>query len=98
MRFSLKKNPHGFLKIFDSIMTNHCPICSSHLNFDNQRDSVYISCTHSLEHFEVSGFKDLGSDKLVLVYLNSSNEGIVDGHILKEFQNIIYRKLYSKEI
>jgi hypothetical protein len=94
MAFSLKNN--RFLDIFNSIISNHCPICSSHLNFDNQRDSVYISCMHNMEHFEVSGFKDLGSEELVLVYLNSCNEGIIDRHILKEFQNIIYRKLYAK--
>jgi hypothetical protein len=86
----------SFFDTFHSILHNNCPICSAHLNFDNQKDSVYISCLNNLDHFELSGFKDVGTGDLVLVYLNGSNEGIVDQKIIKEFQNVIYRKLYSQ--
>ena len=92
MSLSLKN--HEFLQIFHSISHNHCPICSSCLNFDNQNDSIYISCLNSLDHFQVSCFKDLGNGELILVYLNDHNEGILDSSLLKEFQKVIYRKLF----
>ena len=85
-----------FFPIFSSISHNNCPICSSRLNYDNQNDSVYITCLNKYEHFELSGFKDLTTGELILIYLNNHPEGIVDASILQEFQKVIYRKLYSK--
>lgn len=82
------------LQSIQSIDLNHCPTCDSELNFDNQKDSVYISCAKNLNHFEVSGFKDLSSGELVLLY-NNSLEGIVNKTVLKEFQSVIKRKLYG---
>ena len=79
------------------ILHNICPICSSHLNYDYQNDSIYITCVDSFEHFEFSGFKDLNTGELILVYLNNYNEGIVDTQLLREFQKVIYRKLYLDE-
>lgn len=93
MSASLEKK--NLLKIFNSILYNNCPICSSHLNYDNQNDSIYISCLNRLNHFEISGFKDLESGNLILLYLNNYKEGIVDTSLLKEFQNVMYRKIYS---
>ena len=77
-----------------SIDHNHCPICESELNYDNQNDSIYISCSKKLKHFEVAGFKDKSSGELALLYTNNL-EGIVNKTVLKEFQNVIYRKGYS---
>ncbi len=83
-------------QVFSAISHNNCPVCSSCLNYDNQNDSVYISCLNTYEHFEVSGFKDLNTGEFILIYLNNHTEGIVDASILQEFQKVIYRKLYSK--
>ena len=82
------------LQSLQSIDLNHCPACSSQLNFDNQNDSVYISCASNLNHFEVAGFKDLNSGELALLY-NNNLTGIVNKIVLKEFQNVIHRKLYG---
>ena len=82
------------LQSIDSIDHNHCPICKSELNYDNQNDSIYISCSKKLKHFEVAGFKDKISGELALIY-NNNIEGIVNKTVLKEFQNVIYRKGYS---
>ncbi|MFX0187747.1 MAG: hypothetical protein ACFE8A_08425 [Candidatus Hodarchaeota archaeon] len=79
------------LRSIQSIELNHCPTCDSELNFDNQKDSVYISCANSHNHFEVAGFKDLSSGEIVLLY-NNNGDGIVNKRVLKEFQNVIKRK------
>ena len=80
------------IKSIQSINENQCPQCDSQLNFDNQKDSVYVSCDDNCNHFEVAGFKDLDSGKLALLYLNNTEEGIINKTVLKEFQNVIYRK------
>ena len=82
------------LKSIQSIELNHCPTCDSELNFDNQKDSVYISCPKNHNHFDFSGFKDLSSGELVLLYHNNL-DGIVNKTVLKEFQSVINRKLYG---
>lgn len=82
------------LQSIHSIDDNHCPICKSELNYDNQNDSIYISCSKKLKHFEIAGFKDKISGELALLYTNNI-EGIVNKTVLKEFQNVIYRKGYS---
>ena len=81
------------LQSIHSINDNFCPICQSRLNFDNQNDSVYISCT---DHFEVAGFKDKISGELSLLY-NNNLEGIVNKTVLEEFQNVIYRMIYNRD-
>ena len=83
-----------FLKDIQSIDENHCPVCSSHLNYDNQNDSIYVSCTNNLSHFEIAGFKSIYTGELALLY-NNGLKGIVDKTLLKEFQTAIYRKIYS---
>ena len=80
------------LQSIQSIDHNHCPTCDSELNFDNQKDSVYISCAKNHNHFDVAGFKDLSSGELVLLYGNNL-DGIVNKTVLKEFQSVIKRKL-----
>ena len=82
------------LQSIDSIDHNHCPICESKLDYDNQNDSIYISCSKKLKHFEVAGFKDKFSGDLTLIY-NNNREGIINETVLQEFQNVIYRKGYS---
>jgi len=83
-----------FLNSIQSIDDNICPVCRSHLNFDNQNDSIYVSCTENLSHFEIAGFKSLYTGDLALLY-NNGLKGIVDKTLLKEFQTAIYRKIYS---
>ncbi len=87
-----KKNT--LTQIFHSINLNYCPICDSKLNYEDQNDSIYITCNRNLNHFDISGFKDLSSGELILIYLDNNNEGIVNVPVLREFQNIISRKLY----
>ena len=82
------------LKSIQTIDGNHCPKCNSRLHYDNQNDSVYVSCLNDNTHFEIAGFKDLESGKLVLLYDNNT-DGIVNKTILKEFQDVIFRKLYT---
>ena len=82
------------LSSIQSIDDNHCPICRSHLNYDNQKDSIYVSCTNDLSHFEIAGFKSLFTGELALLYNNSATKGIVDKTVLKEFQSAIYRRIY----
>lgn len=77
-----------------SIENNQCPNCDSQLNFDNQNDSIYVSCAKNRSHFEIAGFKDLNSGKLALLY-NNNLTGIVNKTVLKEFQNLFKRKLYG---
>jgi hypothetical protein len=86
-----------FLKSIQSIDDNHCPVCSSHLNYDNQNDSIYVSCTNNLTHFEIAGFKSLYNGDLALLY-NNGLKGIVDKTILKEFQSAIYRRIYKNSM
>jgi len=83
------------LKSIESIEHNNCPVCASKLFFDNQKDSVYVSCHDNFRHFEVAAFKDLGSGNFVLLY-NNDTEGIVNNSVLGEFQKTIYRKIYNR--
>ncbi|MFX1258842.1 MAG: hypothetical protein ACFFAN_13355 [Promethearchaeota archaeon] len=92
MTLLLKKNK--FFEIYRSINSNRCPICASRLNFDDQNDSIYVNCVNDLKHFKISGFKNLRTGELVLVYLNNNDDGIVNRTVLKEFQKVISRKLY----
>jgi len=82
-------------KILSYISNNHCPYCSSNLHYDDQPDSLYISCNKNFDHFRVSGFKDLETGELVLLYFNDKSEGIMNETILKDFQNIIRRNYYK---
>ena len=84
-------------KLLGSLQTidkNCCPKCRSKLHYDNQKDSIYISCVNDHSHFEIAGFKDLRSGNIVLLYDNNT-DGIVNQTVLEEFQNVIFRKLYS---
>ena len=87
-----------FLKDIQSIDENNCPVCSSHLNYDNQKDSIYVSCTNNLSHFEIAGFKSLYTGNLALLYNNGLDKGIVDKTLLKEFETAIYRKIYRNSM
>ena len=69
-------------KILNHISKNRCLHCSSHLNYDEQADSIYISCSKNFNHFRISGFKDIETGKIVLVYLNNMNGGIMNEEIL----------------
>ncbi len=80
--------------IFKAIKTQHCPICQSLLHVDDQEDSVYVSCGSDYSHFELSGFKDLSTGKLALIYLNKDNQGIIQQSLLKKFQKILFRKAF----
>jgi len=82
------------LQSIQSIENNLCPKCDSQLNFDNQNDSIYVSCAKDHNHFEIAGFKDLNSGKLALLY-NNNLTGIVNKTVLKEFQTVFKRKLYG---
>ena len=71
--------------------------CRSQLKYDDQKDSIYISCTDNLSHFEIAGFKSLYTGELALLY-NNSLKGIVNKKVLKEFQNVISRKTYNNSM
>jgi len=86
------------LKSIQSIDNNNCPVCRSHLNYDNQNDSIYISCTENHSHFEIAGFKSLYTGDIALIYNNDLDQGIVNKTILEEFQNVIYRKIYNNSM
>ena len=87
-----------YLKSIESIEENHCPICRSRLHFDNQKDSVYITCEENHSHFEIAGFRSLFNGNLALLYNNGLDKGIVDKTVLKEFESVIHRKIYSDKI
>ena len=85
------------LNSIQSIDDNYCPVCRSKLNYDDQKDSIYISCADNLSHFEIAGFKSLYTGELALLY-NNSLKGIVNKKVLKEFQNVISRKTYNNSM
>ncbi len=77
--------------VFNHISKNRCLHCSSNLHYDNQPDSIYISCSKNFNHFRISGFKDIETQKIVLVYFNEMNEGIMSKKLLMDFQKIIHK-------
>jgi len=81
--------------IFNHISKNRCLHCSSHLHYDNQPDSIYISCSKNFNHFRISGFKDIETGKIILAYLNDMNEGILSEKLLRDFQKIIHNIKFS---
>lgn len=87
----------NFRQYFKNIANNHCPYCSSHLHFDDQPDSLYVSCNKNFDHFRISGFKDLETGEILLLYFNDNAEGIMNEKTLKDFQKAIYRTNYKIE-
>jgi len=81
--------------IFNHISKNRCFHCSSHLHYDEQPDSLYISCSKNFDHFRISGFKDIETGKIILIYLNNMNEGIINEKLLRDFQKIIHNIKFS---
>jgi len=81
--------------IFNHISKNRCIHCSSHLHYDEQPDSLYISCSKNFDHFRISGFKDIETGKIILIYLNNMNEGIMNEKLLRDFQKIIHNIKFS---
>ncbi|MBA7709618.1 hypothetical protein ES703_118539 [subsurface metagenome] len=81
--------------IFNHIAKNRCIHCSSHLHYDEQPDSLYISCSKNFDHFRISGFKDIETGKIILIYLNNMNEGIMNEKLLRDFQKIIHSIKFS---
>jgi len=80
-------------EFLDALIKHQCPRCSSRLFMDDQRDSVYVSCKRDYHHFRISGFKDLYTGNLVLMYFNDGEEGIINKKLLKKFQKILYRRI-----
>ncbi len=80
--------------IFNHIAKNRCPHCLSHLHYDEQPDSIYISC-EDFNHFRISGFKDIETGKIILVYFNNMNEGIMNEKLLQDFRKIIHNIKFS---
>ncbi|MHA1764091.1 MAG: hypothetical protein ACTSYC_10115 [Promethearchaeota archaeon] len=80
-------------KFLDALKKYECPRCSARLFTDDQRDSVYVSCKKDYHHFRISGFKDLYSGNLVLLYFNDEGEGIINMQLLEKFQKVMYRRI-----
>ncbi|MHA1731182.1 MAG: hypothetical protein ACTSU5_04530 [Promethearchaeota archaeon] len=76
-----------------SLKTRVCPHCGAHMFTDDQEDSIYVNC--DCGHFDFNGFKDLGTGKLVLAYVNGALEGTVDPETLRTFERVLFRREYA---
>ena len=78
-----------FHTALSGINSNSCPQCGSHLVYDVQEDSIYVTC--NCGNFDVSTFRDKFDGSICLYYLNHADEGGVEENNLKELQNALYR-------
>lgn len=85
----------SFEDAIKGLNSNTCPVCHNLLRYDIQQDSIYIAC--DCGGFEISTFRDKFDGKLMLYYLNNSDEGGVDSNNLKTLQKVLYRNSYIKK-